>query len=469
MDITTFCEKKYLITNTIQELYDEHTRSLEVLNQYKCENELEKKSLILTIKKQGGEIKNRDNTINRLEEENSKKNKQISEYEKMIRDLEDKMNELLIEKEEENRFDMIRNQSNTIQEKENEIIRLTNLLKKREVKTDKTDKIDKTDNKIVNVLDSLVSNDKEETIEVEEVSDDGNPDDGNPDEEDCSIEVTVVKTDKTIISTKKATDPDEDELIYGENAADIAADRMAAHIDDQPSDEDKQESEKEEAYEIIVFTDGACSNNGKPNAKAGIGVYFEDNIKPSISKRIKGIQTNNIAELKAILEVFNVCEKEIINGASIKIYSDSKIAIGWCTTTGAKYEKNNWKKNKVDIPHIDYVKEGYELFKQYKNVSIEFIKAHTSNTDKLSLGNNEADKLATESLYIDSESDTEEESDDEEYECLTYRGKQYWILVGEEPQYVYEIVGEDNDEVGDKLGVYKKTAGGKMKVVLDKK
>ena len=80
MDSTSFCEKKYLVTNTIQELYDEYTRSLEVFNQYKCENELEKKSLILTIKKQEGEIKNRDNTINRLEDENSKKNKQISEY-----------------------------------------------------------------------------------------------------------------------------------------------------------------------------------------------------------------------------------------------------------------------------------------------------------------------------------------------------------------------------------------------------
>lgn len=463
MDSTSFCEKKYLVTNTIQELYDEHTRSLEVFNQYKCECELDKKSLILTIKKQEEEIKNRDNTINKLEDENSKKNKQISEYEKMIRDLEDKMNELLIEKEEENRFDIIRLQNKSIEEKENEIIRLTNLLKKKDTKevTKEVTKEDRTDKKIVNVLDSLVSNDKEETIEVEEVSD-----------EEETIEVNVVKTDKKNVSNEKATDPDEDELIYGENAADIAADRMAAHIDEQPSDEDKEESEeseKEEAYEIIVFTDGACSNNGKPNAKAGIGVYFEDNIKPSISKRIKGIQTNNIAELKAILEVFNVCEKEIINGASIKIYSDSKIAIGWCTTTGAKYEQNNWKKNKVDIPHIDYVKEGYELFKQYKNVSIEFIKAHTSNTDKLSLGNNEADKLASESLYLDSESDTEEESDDEEYECLTYRGKQYWIIVGEDPQYVYEIVGEDKDEVGDKLGVYKKTAGGKMKVFLDKK
>lgn len=289
MDNTTFCEKKYLVTNTIQELYDEHTRSLEVFNQYKCESELEKKSLILTIKKQEGEIKGRDNIINRLEDENSNKNKQIHEYEKMIRDLEDKMNEILIEKEEENRFDMIRNQSNTIQEKENEIIRLNNLLKKKEDKN-----IDKTDKKIVNILDSLTPDEKEETIEVKEVSD-----------EEETIEVSVVKTDKKNVSKEKAIDQDENELIYGENAAD----RMADHIDDQPSDEDKSDKEESE----------------------------------------------------------------------------------------------------------------------------------------------------------------KEESDDEEYECLTYRGKQYWIIVGEKPQYVYEIVGEGKDEVGDRLGVYKKTAGGKMKVFLDKK
>ena len=300
MDNTTFCEKKYLVTNTIQELYDEHTRSLEVFNQYKCESELEKKSLILTIKKQEGEIKGRDNIINRLEDENSNKNKQIHEYEKMIRDLEDKMNEILIEKEEENRFDMIRNQSNTIQEKENEIIRLNNLLKKKDTRevTKEVTKEDNTDKKIVNVLDSLVSNDeREETIEVKEVSD-----------EEETIEISVVKTDKKNVSKEKAIDQGENELIYGENAAD----RMADHIDDQPSDEDK--SDKEE-----------------------------------------------------------------------------------------------------------------------------------------------------------SEKEESEESDDEEYECLTYRGKQYWIIVGEKPQYVYEIVGEGKDEVGDRLGVYKKTAGGKMKVFLDKK
>ena len=27
-------------------------------------------------------------------------------------------------------------------------------------------------------------------------------------------------------------------------------------------------------YRIFIYTDGSCINNGKPNAKAGIGIYF---------------------------------------------------------------------------------------------------------------------------------------------------------------------------------------------------
>ena len=28
---------------------------------------------------------------------------------------------------------------------------------------------------------------------------------------------------------------------------------------------------------IVVYTDGACSNNGKKNAKCSIGIHFSDN------------------------------------------------------------------------------------------------------------------------------------------------------------------------------------------------
>ena len=74
---------------------------------------------------------------------------------------------------------------------------------------------------------------------------------------------------------------------------------------------------------INVFTDGACSNNGKQNAKAGIGVFFEENDPRNVSRRVDGKQTNNTAELTAIVVVFDILRKDIEQGKNIIIHSDS--------------------------------------------------------------------------------------------------------------------------------------------------
>ena len=85
---------------------------------------------------------------------------------------------------------------------------------------------------------------------------------------------------------------------------------------------------------IIVFTDGACSNNGKPSAKAGIGVYFDKDDVRNVSKRIIGKQSNNTAELSAVIEVFKILKKEIDSKEQIIIYSDSEYTIKCCGTYG---------------------------------------------------------------------------------------------------------------------------------------
>lgn len=203
---------------------------------------------------------------------------------------------------------------------------------------------------------------------------------------------------------------------------------------------------------LKVFTDGACSNNGSSEARAGIGVYFGDNDPRNVSKRIEGKQTNNVAELCAIIEVFSICETEIKQGDKLTIYSDSKIAIGWCTTTGEKYKRQNWTRNKGEIPNVELVKQGYELFKQYPNVTITHVKAHTDAMDELSIGNRNADKLATESLVDDiqkaSEVDKEgsEDEDDALFE-ITYRKIHYYR---DSNNKVYEKLGEG--ELGNYIG-----------------
>ena len=157
---------------------------------------------------------------------------------------------------------------------------------------------------------------------------------------------------------------------------------------------------------IQVFTDGACSMNGTVNAKAGIGIYFGQNDTRNVSRRIEGKQTNNTAELSAVIEVFSILKEEIKDGKEIRIYTDSEYVIRCGGDYGEKCEIIQWKKKKGTIPNVELVKELYSVLKQNKNVKLKHIKAHTNKKDILSKGNEEADKLAYQSIHRDHTIDT---------------------------------------------------------------
>lgn len=144
-----------------------------------------------------------------------------------------------------------------------------------------------------------------------------------------------------------------------------------------------------------IYTDGACSKNGYKDAAAGIGIYFGYQDSRNVSQRIEGKQTNNTAELGAILHLYTIIKDDIRAGKNIGIVTDSIYAIRCCTTYGKKCEDTGWKK---DIPNKEMVKKAYEL---YRGTNVEFIHvmAHTGNIDVHSLGNKESDRLATNSLY----------------------------------------------------------------------
>lgn len=157
-----------------------------------------------------------------------------------------------------------------------------------------------------------------------------------------------------------------------------------------------------------IYTDGACSNNGRKNAKAGYGVYISENNPNNISERVVGKQTNNVAEVLAIIKALELIknntkllttsnnnkDKNNDNITQWVIVTDSKYALRYATTLGEKYNKENWK---TDIPNKELVKQLYLLtqdVKKYKNVEFQKVEAHTGKQDKHSLGNERADKLA---------------------------------------------------------------------------
>lgn len=143
--------------------------------------------------------------------------------------------------------------------------------------------------------------------------------------------------------------------------------------------------------DYFVYTDGSCINNGKYNAKAGIGIFFDVKDPRNISKKIEGKQTNNVAEITALIETFPIIKNDLDNGKHIAIVSDSEYAIKCATSYGEKCSHQGWR---LDIPNKELVKKVYELYKHTKTVQFVHIMAHTSNTDLHSRGNDFADKLA---------------------------------------------------------------------------
>ena len=141
---------------------------------------------------------------------------------------------------------------------------------------------------------------------------------------------------------------------------------------------------------IYVYTDGSCINNGKPNAKAGIGIYFSKNDYRNISWRIPGKQTNNVAELSAIILAILILKKELDEGKNIVIYSDSLYAIRCLTTYGRRLDLQK------PVPNLELIKKGLSLMRP--NIRLKHIRSHTHKKDRHSIGNEMADKLAREAI-----------------------------------------------------------------------
>jgi len=148
--------------------------------------------------------------------------------------------------------------------------------------------------------------------------------------------------------------------------------------------------------DLFIYTDGACSNNGKVNAKGGIGIFFKKNDKRNYSKKINIKPTNNKCELLALINAIKIIEKNIKTYNNIYIYTDSKYCINCVTKWFKKWEKNNFlNSQKKKVKNKNLIITFYNLLQKYNNIKLKYIKAHTNLTDIHSVGNSAADFLAT--------------------------------------------------------------------------
>ena len=110
--------------------------------------------------------------------------------------------------------------------------------------------------------------------------------------------------------------------------------------------ESESESESDDKIDMLIYTDGSCSRNGRAGAIGGIGIYFPDGELPSISKifPLDGC-TNQRTELYAILSALRYAKSHFdLNLYKIHIKTDSEYSINCLTKWVQGWIKRNWIK-----------------------------------------------------------------------------------------------------------------------------
>lgn len=169
-----------------------------------------------------------------------------------------------------------------------------------------------------------------------------------------------------------------------------------------------EDYEPRRPIDYIAYVDGCCVRNGRWDAVAGFGVYWEwrganKPDLPQCSKRVIGPQTNNNAELSAILYVLNVIRNLCDNGRtgySFVIASDSQYACKCITEYSRRWAYNGWTNasgNPVSNSElIRRINQNICYIEQnvHTSITIAYVPGHTDF-----YGNEMADYLARKSAY----------------------------------------------------------------------
>ena len=156
-------------------------------------------------------------------------------------------------------------------------------------------------------------------------------------------------------------------------------------ISKYPAQRHISEGANQRHEEIEIFTDGACFNNGKLNARCGGGIWFGQNDHRNRAIRTPGKHhSNQIGELTAIIAAIQAMP----NFIPIKIVTDSTYAIKGLTTHLPTWENIGW----ISIKNAKFFKRAAYLLRQRTaSTRFKWVKGHNGNE-----GNEGSDSLAKE-------------------------------------------------------------------------
>ncbi|KAJ7492256.1 ribonuclease H-like domain-containing protein [Mycena latifolia] len=173
--------------------------------------------------------------------------------------------------------------------------------------------------------------------------------------------------------------------------------RPAAQGDSESKGRKRKISDvQDESVWDVVYSDGASKRNGHPDAVAGVGVWWGRDDPRNIAERCPGIQTNNRAELIAILRILETAPQ---SKRPLLIKTDSQYCKNCFQDWLPNWVKNNFKsstgqpvKNAALIKYLSAQLDARARHGQ--KVRLQHVKAHNGEE-----GNEGADAQANLGVY----------------------------------------------------------------------
>jgi ribonuclease HI len=150
---------------------------------------------------------------------------------------------------------------------------------------------------------------------------------------------------------------------------------------------------------MLVFCDGGCIKNGKPNARASYAVYVPGMPHLTEANLLEGPkQSNNRAEYMGVIRAMEIYLNLETTEDLLHIYTDSMLLYNTVTAWMPKWKTKGWKKSDGnEVLNLDLVVRLDALY-DASRMTLHHIEAHTKNTDIFSEGNRVADSLCTKLL-----------------------------------------------------------------------
>jgi ribonuclease HI len=172
---------------------------------------------------------------------------------------------------------------------------------------------------------------------------------------------------------------------------------------------EEEKQTKPTLYKTHIFTDGACTNNGRKSANAAWGLIVVTDIGYEVIYKESGaipkseIQTNQRAELKGLLMGLRTAKKlyDLYPG-QFTIWSDSQYSINCASVWGPKWKSMGWKKQGGPIQHFDLIRDLVEeTIAMGHKIQYRWLKGHKGGESQHQFPwvfNHQVDALATSAL-----------------------------------------------------------------------